>query len=59
MAGYKENQPAIIFFNRNTLQVAIFDRETKNFITAYKIKEEPALKYLETGKLGSANPNIS
>ena len=44
--------PSITFFNRETRQVAIFDRKTKIFITAYKLEERSFIKYLETSTIG-------
>jgi hypothetical protein len=42
-----------IKFNQETRQVVIFDRETKIFITAYKLAERSVDKYLTTGNIGS------
>jgi hypothetical protein len=46
-------EPSITFFNRKTRQVAIFDRETKIFITAYKLTKRSVDEYLTTGNIGS------
>ena len=46
-------EPSITFFNQETRQVVIFDRETKIFITAYKIAERSVDQYLTTGNIGS------
>ena len=45
-------EPSITFFNQETRQVAIFDQETKIFITAYKLTENSAEEYLRTGDIG-------
>jgi hypothetical protein len=42
-----------IKFNQETRQVVIFDRETKIFLTAYKLAERSVDKYLTTGNIGS------
>ena len=44
---------SITFFNQKTRQVAIFDRETKIFITAYKLAERSVDEYLTIGNIGS------
>jgi len=46
-------EPSITFFNEETRQVVIFDRETKIFITAYKLAERSVDEYLTTGNIGS------
>ena len=46
-------KPSITFFNQDTRQVAIFDRETKIFITAYKLAERGVDEYLKTDNIGS------
>jgi Colicin D len=46
-------EPSITFFNQETRQVVIFDRETKIFITAYKLAEPSVDEYLTTGNIGS------
>ena len=46
-------EPAIMFFNRETKQIAIFNKETKVFRTASKLGRLGADIYLETGILGS------
>jgi len=46
-------EPSITFFNQETRQVVIFDRETKIFITAYKLAERSVDDYLTTGNIGS------
>jgi hypothetical protein len=46
-------EPSITFFNQETRQVVIFDRETKIFITAYKLAERSVDEYLTTGNIGS------
>ena len=43
---------SITFFNKETRQVVIFTRETKIFITAYKLTENSAEEYLRTGDIG-------
>ena len=45
-------EPSITFFNQETRQVVIFDRETKIFITAYKISPDQLIRYLKTGEIG-------
>jgi Colicin D len=45
-------EPSITFFNQETRQVVIFDKETKIFITAYKLAERSVNKYLTTGIIG-------
>ena len=45
-------QPTITFLNKETRQVAIFDRETKLFITAYKISKRN-IHELTTGNIGN------
>jgi hypothetical protein len=51
------DKPAIVFFNRQTGQVAIFNRETKSFITAYKLSRANVIRYLQDGTLGRLNNN--
>ena len=46
-------EPSITFFNQETRQVVIFDRETKIFITAYKLAERNADEYLITDNIGT------
>jgi len=48
-----QGEPSISFFNEKTRQVVIFDRETKIFITAYKLAERSVDEYLTTGNIGS------
>jgi len=48
-----QGEPSITFFNEETRQVVIFDRETKIFITAYKLAERSVDEYLTTGNIGS------
>ena len=43
---------SITFFNKETRQVVIFNRETKIFITAYKIAERRANEYITNGNIG-------
>ena len=43
---------SITFFNQKTRQVAIFDRETKIFITAYKLSLDQSDRYLKTDEIG-------
>ena len=45
-------EPSITFFNKETRQVVIFDRETKIFITAYKISKNQIVDYEKTGNIG-------
>ena len=45
-------EPSITFFNKETRQVVIFDRETKIFLTAYKISPDQLIRYLKTDKIG-------
>jgi len=45
-------EPSITFFNQETRQVVIFNRETKIFITAYKISPDQLIRYLKTGEIG-------
>ena len=47
------DQPCITFFNQQTRQIIIFDRETKIFITAYKLAERSVDEYVRTGQIGS------
>ena len=44
---------SITFFNEKTRQVVVFDRETKIFITAYKISPDQLIRYLKTGEIGT------
>jgi len=46
-------EPAITFFNRETNQVAVFNRQTKIFITAYKLTERSGDECLTTGNIGN------
>jgi len=46
-------EPSITFFNEETRQVVIFNRETKIFITAYKLAERSVGGYLTTGNIGN------
>ena len=46
-------KPSITFFNQETRQVVLFDRETKIFITAYKLAERSVDDYLTTGNIGT------
>ena len=46
-------EPSITFFNEETRQAVIFDRETKIFITAYKLAERSVNEYLTSGNIGS------
>jgi hypothetical protein len=50
-------ESSITFFNKTTQQVGIFNRETKIFITAYKIAERSVNNYLETGNIGESKVN--
>lgn len=43
---------SITFFNQETGQVAIFNRETKIFITAYKLSLNQGNRYLKTNEIG-------
>ena len=45
-------EPSITFFNQETRQVVIFDRETKIFITAYKLSLDQRDRYLKTDEIG-------
>ena len=45
-------EPSITFFNKETRQAVIFDRETKIFITAYKIAERSVNEYITNGSIG-------
>ena len=45
-------KPSITFFNQKTRQVAIFYRETKIFITAYKLSETQYIRYQQTNRIG-------
>ena len=45
-------EPSIIFFNQETRQVVVFNRETKIFRTAYKISPDQLIRYLKTGEIG-------
>ena len=45
-------EPSITFFNQETRQVVILNRETKIFITAYKISPDQLIRYLKTGEIG-------
>ena len=45
-------EPSIMFFNQETRQVVIFDRETKIFITAYKISPEQLVRYFKSDDIG-------
>ena len=45
-------EPSITFFNQETRQVVIFDRETKIFITAYKISPEQLVRYFKSDDIG-------
>jgi len=47
-----QGEPSITFFNEKTRQVVIFDRETKIFITAYKISPNQVIDYLKIGNIG-------
>lgn len=46
-------EPSITFFNEKTRQVAVFNRETKIFITAYKLAERSVDEYLTIGNIGN------
>ena len=48
-------KPAITFFNQKTRQIVIFDRETKTFITAYKLAERMVNDSIIDGKIGKKN----
>jgi len=52
-----KGEPSITFINKETRQVAIFDRETKIFITAYKLTEAQYDEYETTGNIGETNKN--
>ena len=45
-------EPSITFVNQETQQVVIFNRETKIFITAYKISDNQLIRYQRTGEIG-------
>ena len=45
-------EPSITFFNPKTRQIVIFNRETKIFITAYKLADRHVDDYLSTGTIG-------
>ena len=47
-----KGKPSITFFNQTTQQVVIFDRETKIFLTAYKLAERSVDEYLTSGNIG-------
>ena len=49
-----KGKPSITFFNEMTRQVAIFDRETKTFITAHKINEVQYQRYETSGNIGNS-----
>lgn len=51
--GIYQSKPAIIFFNRETNQIAVFNKKKKTFITAYKLGENNADTYLTSGTAGS------
>jgi hypothetical protein len=44
--------PSITFFNEKSRQAVIFNRETKVFITAYKISDDQRDRYIESGEIG-------
>ena len=46
-------EPSITFFNQKTRQTVIFDRETKIFMTAYKLAQRSVGEYLTTGNIGT------
>jgi len=46
-------EPSITFCNQETRQVVIFKRETKMFISAYKLTENSLANYIKTGSIGS------
>lgn len=46
-------EPSITFFNQETRQVVIFNRETKIFRTAYKLAECSVIEYLRSVNIGS------
>ena len=48
---------SITFFNQETRQVVIFNRETKIFITAYKLSSTRATDYRESGNIGRSKKN--
>ena len=48
-----QGEPSITFFNEKTRQVVIFDRETKTFITAYKLADRHVREYERTGNIGT------
>ena len=45
-------EPSIIFFNEETRQVVVFNRETKIFITAYKLSTDQRDRYSKTYEIG-------
>jgi len=51
--SFFRGEPSITFFNKETRQVVIFNRETKIFRTAYKLADRNVEIYLETGNIGS------
>lgn len=46
-------EPVITFYNEETRQIVIFNKETKIFITGYKLAERSVNEYLKTGNIGS------
>ena len=46
-------RPSITFYNGNTRQVVVFERDTKVFITAYKLTEKADVIYVDSGVIGS------
>jgi len=47
-----KGEPSISFCNEKTRQIAVFDRETKIFITAYKLSPDQFTRYLEKSEIG-------
>lgn len=44
--------PAITFVNEKTRQIVVFGRESKKFITAYRLSSNSLERYLATGEVG-------
>lgn len=47
-----KGKPSITFVNEKTRQVVVFDRETKIFITAYKLSEDQITTYQKNRTIG-------
>lgn len=56
--SFFQGKPSITFFNKETRQAAIFDREPKIFITAYSLSDRSVDPYLKTGNIGSKSNEI-